>query len=573
MREQKVKMTNAEVVAACLKRHGVEYIFGQSNPSKITLACIDAGIRQIGYRQENAGSYMAQAYGMSTRKVPVVTAQNGPAATLLVPGLAECLKASHPVVAIVQQIALNDYEKNAFQEMDHEKLFSGCAKWIKTVQAQDRIEDYIDMAFAEAAGGRPGPAVLLFPVDLFNDDTQYEHTLYRTESLGHCPLDRTVADPSRIAEAAKLLMAAERPVIYAGGGVISSRAQAEIRAIQDKYSFPVATTMMGKGAVDETHPLSIGVSGYISGKRGMAKFLKPMVSEADVVLLVGNRTNQNGTDSWTLLPRNAAYIHIDVDSTEIGRNYEAAVRLRGDAKLTLAALDAELARLDGAKRAAARPALEAQIAKGREEHLKEIQDVTTNANSAPVKPEKFVAELEKHLDPDHILVADASFSSIWIANYLQSKDQREFYLPRGLAGLGWGFPMAMGLKIANPHRKVFCISGDGGFAHVWSELETCKREGIDVVCAVLNNEMLGYQYYAEHAKFGAHTNACIIHPVDYVKVAEACGLTGFRLDDPAKIDEVLDKAFAAEGTVIIDLVTDDRSVPPVSLLQTAAPQI
>nr|WP_087064287.1 thiamine pyrophosphate-dependent enzyme [Intestinibacillus massiliensis] len=527
MREQKVKMTNAEVVAACLKRHGVEYIFGQSNPSKITLACIDAGIRQIGYRQENAGSYMAQAYGMSTRKVPVVTAQNGPAATLLVPGLAECLKASHPVVAIVQQIALNDYEKNAFQEMDHEKLFSGCAKWIKTVQAQDRIEDYIDMAFAEAAGGRPGPAVLLFPVDLFNDDTQYEHTLYRTESLGHCPLDRTVADPSRIAEAAKLLMAAERPVIYAGGGVISSRAQAEIRAIQDKYSFPVATTMMGKGAVDETHPLSIGVSGYISGKRGMAKFLKPMVSEADVVLLVGNRTNQNG----------------------------------------------ELAKLDGAKRAAARPALEAQIAKGREEHLKEIQDVTTNANSAPVKPEKFVAELEKHLDPDHILVADASFSSIWIANYLQSKDQREFYLPRGLAGLGWGFPMAMGLKIANPHRKVFCISGDGGFAHVWSELETCKREGIDVVCVVLNNEMLGYQYYAEHAKFGAHTNACIIHPVDYVKVAEACGLTGFRLDDPAKIDEVLDKAFAAEGTVIIDLVTDDRSVPPVSLLQTAAPQI
>ena len=120
---------------------------------------------------------------------------------------------------------------------------------------------------------------------------------------------------------------------------------------------------------------------------------------------------------------------------------------------------------------------------------------------------------------------------------------------------------------------MFCISGDGGFAHVWSELETCKREGIDVVCAVLNNEMLGYQYYAEHAKFGAHTNACIIHPVDYVKVAEACGLTGFRLDDPAKIDEVLDKAFAAEGTVIIDLVTDDRSVPPVSLLQTAAPQI
>lgn len=573
MEEKKVQMTNAEVVAACLKRHGVAYIFGQSNPSKIVLACMDAGIRQIGYRQENTGSYMAQAYGMATGKVPVVTAQNGPAATLLVPGLAECMKASLPIVAIVQQVGVVDFDKNAFQEMDHDGLFAGCAKSVKTIYSRERIEDYIDMAFVEAASGRPGPAVLLFPVDIFNDDTKYEHTLRRGMNLGFSPLDRSVADPAQVAHAAQLLMEAERPVIYAGGGVISARAQEELRAIQEKYALPVATTMMGKGAVDETHALSIGVSGYISDKRGMAKFLRPMMSQADVVLLVGNRTNQNGTDSWTLLPRDAVYIHLDVDPVEIGRNYEATVRLVGDAKLTLAALDEALGRLDDGKRQAARAGLEAQIEKGRAEHVREIRDVTVLANSAPVKPEKLVHELEKHLDADHILVADASFSSIWIANYIQSRDKREFYLPRGLAGLGWGFPMAMGLKLANPHRKVFCISGDGGFAHVWSELETCKREGIDVVCVVLNNEMLGYQYYAEHAKFGANTNACYIHPVDYVQVAEACGLTGLRLDDPAKIDEVLEQALAAKGTVIIDMITDDRSVPPVSQLQLAAPQI
>lgn len=573
MKATTVKMTNAQVVAHCLKRHGVEYLFGQSNPSKIVLACMDAGIRQIAYRQENTGSYMAQAYGMGTGKVPVVTAQNGPAATLLVPGLAECYKASLPIVAIVQQVGVPDFDKNAFQEMDHDKLFSGCAKFVKTVLSRDRIEDYIDMAFVEAASGRPGPAVLLFPVDIFNDDTAYEHTLYRENNLGYSPLDRCVANPACVAEAAKLLMQAERPVIYAGGGVVSSRAQEEIRAIQEKYSIPVATTLMGKGSVDETHPLSIGVSGYITDKRGMSKFLRPMLGEADVIMLVGNRTNQNGTDSWTLLPKNATYIHLDVDPIEVGRNYEASVRLVGDAKLTLAALDEALAKLDGSKRSAARAGLEEQIARGRELHQKEIEDVTVLANSAPVKPEKLVYELEKHLDPDHILVADASFSSIWIGNYLKSTENREFYLPRGLAGLGWGFPMAMGLKVAHPDRKVFCITGDGGFAHVWSELETCKREGIDVVCVVLNNEMLGYQYYAEHAKFGANTNACYIHPVDYVKVAEACGLTGFRLDDPNKIDEVLEKAFAAKGTVIIDMITDDRSVPPVTQLQLAAPQI
>ena len=572
MQGQTVKMTNAEVVASCLKRHGVEYVFGQSNPTKIVLACMNAGIRQIAYRQENTGTYMAQAYGMATGKVPVVTAQNGPAATLLVPGLAECLKASLPIIAIVQQVSTADFDKNAFQELDHEKLFSGCAKFIKTIYSKDRIEDYIDMAFVEASSGRPGPAVLLFPVDIFNDNTKYERTLYRSVPMGNTPLDRSVADPAAVRQAAKLLAAAESPIIYAGGGVISSGAQTELRHIQETYSIPVATTLMGKGSVDETHPLSMGVSGYISDKRGMGKFLRPMMAQADVVLLVGNRTNQNGTDSWTLLPKNAAYIQLDVDPVEVGRNYEASVRLVGDAKLTLAALDEALAQTDCSKRAAKRKAVEQVIAEGLEAHRQECMDVTALANQAPIKPEKLMYELEKHLDPDHILVADASFSSIWIANYITCKEQREFYLPRGLAGLGWGFPMAMGVKLANPHRKVFCIAGDGGFAHAWSELETCKREGIDVVCVVLNNEMLGSQYYAEEAKFGAHTNACYIHPVDYVKIAEACGLTGLRLEDPSQIDSVLEKAFSTEGTVIIDMATDGRSVPPVALLQTAAPQ-
>ena len=572
MQEQIVHMTNAQVVAACLKRHGVEYIFGQSNPSKITLACMEQGIRQIAYRQENSGTYMAQAYGMCTGKVPVVTAQNGPAATLLVPGLAECYLASHPVVALVQQVGLKDYHRNAFQELDHHKLFDGCVKSVMTVLTRDRIEDYIDMAFAQAAGGRPGPVVLLFPVDIFNDDTAYEHTLCRTENLGFYPLDRPVAQPDRVEEAARLLAGAKHPIIYAGGGVISARAHAELREIQQRFSIPVATTMMGKGAVDESHPLSIGVAGYITDKRGMAKFLRPMFDRADVVLLVGNRTNQNGTDSWTLLPKNAAYIHIDVSPVEIGRNY-GALRLLGDAKTTLAALAAALEGCDTAALAAARPALEAEIAAGRANHKAEIQDVLTGADSSPVRPERLMVELEKYLEDDHVLVADASFSSIWIANYIPAVKNRRFYFPRGMAGLGWGMPMAMGAKLGDPRRKVFCLVGDGGFAHVWSELETCKREGIDVVCVVLNNSLLGYQYYAEHAKFGDHTNACLLAPVDYVKVAESCGCIGLRLACTGQIDQVLRQALAAQGTVIIDMITDTTSVPPVSIPQTAAPQI
>ncbi len=188
--------SGAHVFAAALKRHGVKVIFGQSIPSALFLVAPEFGIRQIGYRTENAGAAMADAYARVSHKVPVVTAQNGPAATLLVPGLAEALKASIPIVAIVQDVHRLQTDKNAFQELDHLELFKGAAKWIKRVTEIDRIDDYVDMAFTAAASGRPGPAVLIAPIDLFGD-TPKPSSGQRLASLGTFPLDRSVADPSR----------------------------------------------------------------------------------------------------------------------------------------------------------------------------------------------------------------------------------------------------------------------------------------------------------------------------------------------------------------------------------------
>lgn len=556
--------TNAQRFALALKRHGVKYIFGQSNPQTIMLACMDLGIRQIGFRQENAGSYMAQAYAMCAGEVPVVAAQNGPAATLLVPGLAECLKASHPIVALVDDVPTNMDDKNGFQDIDHIQLFAGVAKWVKRIVSEERIEDYIDMAFTAAASGRPGPAVLLCPKDIAYDTKQYLVRTLRKANITHYPLDRATADAVKIEEAAQLLANAERPMLYVGGGVISSGAQGEVRLIQEQCAIPVATTTMGKGSVDEKHPLSIGPIGYYMGTRGVTKFLKPMVQEADVVLLVGNRTNQNGTDSWTLLPEDAKYIHIDIDPMEIGRNYEA-LRLVGDAKLTLAALKQALDQQDLTKRFSNRASIEATIAEARVAHLEEARDVMTSKQS-PLKVERFLAELDQKLSNDHIIVADASLSSVWLANYIKATGSRKFLFPRGIAGLGWGLPMAMGAKIAKPGQKVFCLTGDGGFAHVWSELETCKREGISVVVAVINNEILAYQKLAEQARWGRNTNACDLTAVDHAAVAEACGVKGIRVDSPDQIAAALDEAFAAEGSVIIDLITDPQNVPPIPFM-------
>ena len=323
---------------------------------------------------------------------------------------------------------------------------------------------------------------------------------------------------------------------------------------------------MGKGSVDETHPLSIGIIGYYMATRGMAKFMKPMVTAADVILLVGNRTNQNGTDSWQLLPKGATYIHIDIDPMEIGRNYEA-VRLQGDAKLTLNALHTAMGAQDLSKRQAARQSIESVIAAGKAQHQEEIAGVT-QSDASPIRPERFMAELEEQLSDDHIVVADASFSSIWIANYLTAKGNRRFITPRGQAGLGWGFPLAMGARIGSPDTPVFCVVGDGGFGHVWSELETARRHGVKVVVAVMNNAILGYQKHAENAGLGRYTNVCDFCPVDHAAIAKACGVKGVRLERAQDIAAVIREALASDGSVLIDVIADPNAMPPVAAFST-----
>ncbi len=556
-------MTGAHLLAAALQRHGVKEIFGQSIPSALFLAAPDYGIRQIGYRTENAGAAMADAYARTSGKVAVVTAQNGPAATLLVPGLAEAFKASIPMVAIVQDVSRRFTDKNAFQELDHFALFNGVAKWVRRVADPQRIDDYVDMAFTAAASGRAGPAVLLVPLDVLDERPDLDPAApHRSASLGAFPLDRTLADPERIAAAADLIAAAKAPIVIAGGGIHSSQAWAQLEAVQ-ALGLPVATTVMGKGAVAEDNPLSVGVVGYFMAPRGRSSHLRSLVTEADVVILVGNRTNQNGTDSWSLYPKNATYIHIDIESSEVGRNYEA-LRLVGDAKLTLAALEAEVRKRDLSAIASRRPALEATIASGRTAHGEDMKRLV-DMDAAPLRPERILADIDAVLTPETITVADASYSSIWIANFLTAqKAGQRFLTPRGIAGLGWGLPYAIGAKTARPDAPVICLTGDGGFGHVWSELETARRMKLPVVVVVLNNQILGYQKHAELSLFGDFTDVCDFEAVDHAAIARAVGCDGIRVEKPSDFLPALKDALASGRTTVLDVITDQRAYPPIT---------
>lgn len=552
----------AQTIARDLARHGVGPVFAQSLPSAIALAIdADPNMKMIAYRTENAGAAMADGYARINRRVGVVMAQNGPAATLLVPGLAEALKSSVPIVALVQDVNRPQADRNAFQELDHIALFQGCTKWVRRVTEASRITDYVDMAFAAATSGRPGPAVLILPADLLNE--KITEVSDRGASLGEIPLDRTMADPARIREAAELIAAAKNPLVVAGGGVHLSGAADEVEELVSSASLPALTTVMGKGAIDEAHPLALGVAGYNIGVLSPARHLRPIIERADVVLLIGTRTNQNGTDSWQLYPDGARYIHIDVDPVEIGRNYEA-IRLVGDAKLTLA----ELAKtLEG--RRDKQPALEKEIAAARVKHEDDILPIL-RSNASPIRPERLMEDLRKVLTPETIVVADASYSTLWIACYLRSLfSGMRFLTPRGLAGLGWGLPMAIGAKVAHPDSPVLSVVGDGGFAHVWSELETSARMKTPIVLTVLNNGVLAYQKDAEDVKFGGYTSACHFAPVDHAAIARACGCRGVRIENADDYLPAVREALASDVTTVIDVVTDPLAFPPITFFEGA----
>ena len=556
------QMNVAGALARALRRHGVTEAFGQSLPSAFFLAAADQGIRQISYRTENAGGAMAYGYARVSNRVTVVGAQNGPAATLLVPPFAEALKASVPVVGFVQDIPSTGRDRNAFQELDHFELFRGCTKWVRQLTDPARVDDYVDMAITAATTGRPGPAVLLLPKDVLVAEVP-AGARRRSSALGRFPLDRTRPDGASVRAAAELLAAARRPLVVAGGGIHLSDASAALSELQQAARLPVATTTMGKGAVSELHPLSVGVIGSFMGPTSPGYHLRDLVRSADVVLLAGTRTNENGTDAWRLLPEDASYISIDVDGGEVNRNYDA-VRLTGDARLALEDLRRELDGLDRSHRLHQDDQLEATIAAARTRYAEDARPLLTSPRS-PLRPERIMAELDMLLPETAITVADASYATIWMSCHLRARRVgQRFISPRGLAGLGWGLPLALGAKAARPDAPVVCIAGDGGFGHVWAELETAVRERLAVTIIVLNNSILGFQKHAELHNFGAHTSAIGFQPVDHAAIARAVGATGVRIDAAADIGPALEKALAAETVTLLDVITDPDAYPPIT---------
>lgn len=558
--------TVADVIAKVLKRNGVDSVFGQSLPSAFFLAAERHGIRQVSYRTENAGGAMADAFARHSRKIGVIGAQNGPAATLLVPPMAEAMTASVPMLALVQEVPTTAADRNAFQELDHYKLFEGVTKWIKTLRDPLRTEEYVEAALRAALSGRPGPVVLLLPKNLLIMEVPAVSEQPQEGASASFPLDRVRPDSAATNRAAEVLRSAEFPVVIAGGGVHLSGAVDELVELQDLAALPVATTNMGKGAVSELHELSIGVTGNAMSKDSPQRLARDLLAKADVILLVGSRTNENGTDAWTLYPESARVIHIDSDGNEVGRNYKS-LRVVGDAKLALRDLVDVLAGMDLSHRKSRRDALVEEIAAVRRHREAVIASYAEVEDD--IKPQSVAALLDELTGPEMTFTADASYSSLWTTNYLRSKRAgQRFLTPRGLAGLGWGLPFALGAQVADPGGQVVCLTGDGGFGHVWSELETMMRESLPVTVVVLNNQILGFQRHAEFVQFEECTSACDFAPVNHAAIARAVGMDAVRVERGKELRPALEAALASARPTLVEVVVSPNEHPPITLWET-----
>jgi len=563
------------VLADLLAEHGVRHVFGV--PGGQTLALYDAmldrapGMRHVLVRDERSAAYAADAYARVTGQAGVCDATVGPGAAKLPSGLGEALGASVPVVALVSdlpaRLAPHRYRSAASQALDQAALLAAVTKWHATVPDAATLPALVCQAFREATTGRPGPVALFLPQDVLDGPVPDHLALASSmggsggaaprastaSRFGSFPAFRPAPDPDDVAAAVAVLRAACRPFILAGGGVLHSGAGTELTALAEALSAAVGTTLSGKGAIAEDHPLSVGVTGSMGTSAAAAA-----LAEADVVLLAGTKAGSGPTFGWTLPSAGQAIVQLDLDPAELGRAFPVAAAVLADARPGLRGL---LTALDEATGAPDRAAWRSRIAE-LAASWRAQRDVERASDAVPIAPQRVLAEIEAVLGADDILICDASLASGWGGAYLeQRRAGRQVLCPRGQAGLGYALPAAIGVATARPGGRTVVLAGDGAMGYAAGELATVTEQGLPVTVIVLNNRSLGWIRWYRRINFGRGWEDEDFSDVPFADVARAFGMAGMRVAEPGRLAGALRTACSAPGPALLDVVTEPWQTP------------
>ncbi|MFL6691652.1 MAG: thiamine pyrophosphate-binding protein [Ramlibacter sp.] len=551
-----------------LERRGVEYLFGLCGHTNIAVLAALQGskLKFVNTRHEQIAAHMADGYARAKKTTAVVLSHLGPGLTNAATGVANAALDSIPMVVIAGDVPSHYYGKHPHQEVNlhgdaqQSEIYRPFVKRVWRVERPDLFPEILDKAFQLAASGRPGPVLVSVPMDIFSmeiDTSLFERIARHTQQLAKPSLDEVVAE-----KIVRTIAEARQPVIYAGGGVLLADAANELRALADHFSLPVAHSLMGKGALPDDHPLTLGMTGFWG-----TKFVNDKCRNADWVIGLGTRFAEADCSSWepefTFSFPPTRLIHIDIDPSEIGRNYPADIGVVTDLKQALVVLNRVARRLypDGRRN----EALVKEIATYRRDFVAGNAAHVKN-DAYPMRPERILSAVREVLPRDAIITTDVGWNKNGVGQQFPVYTPGSILTPGGFATMGFGAPAALGAKLACPDKVVVALVGDGGFGQNPAMLATAVESNIPVVWVVMNNYAFGTIAGLQLAHYGS-TVGCLFrkdgepYSADFAAVARAYGAEGVKVQSAAEFKEVLQRATTSGRPFVIDVAMLNEPVP------------
>ena len=540
-------MNGAQILIESLKREGVDVVFGYPGGQVLPIfdALYDADLKLILVRHEQGAAHAADGYARATGKVGVCLATSGPGATNLTTGIANAYMDSIPMVAITGQVKSFLIGNDAFQEADVTGITRPITKHNYLVKDVNELARIVREAFYIASTGRPGPVLIDIPsdvqlkeVDAFVWPEKIDIRSYKPTYFGH---------PGQIKKAAKLITDAKKPIIYAGGGIISSGCHEDLRMLAEKIKTPVTWTLMGIGGFPATHPLALGMLGM----HGTA-YANHAIMTSDLIIAVGARFDDRVTGRLDAFAPHAKIVHIDIDPSSISKNVKVDVPIVGDAKNILRELLGEI------KKSPDTSEWLKTVDAWKEKHPLSYKEGNM------VKPQYVIEQIYDATKGEAIITTEVGQNQMWAAQWYSYTKPRTFISSGGLGTMGFGFPAAMGAKVGCPDKIVFDIAGDGSIQMNIQELATCVCNKINVKVAILNNGYLGMvRQWQELFYKKRYSHVCITSP-DFVKLAESFGAVGIFVTKKEEVRPAIDKALDIENTVFIDFrIEPEENVFPM----------
>ncbi len=533
-----LQLTGAQAVVECLKEEKVEYIFGVAGTCILPILDVLSQTPEINYistPHEQIAVHMAEGYARASGKIGVVIVSRGPGSANTMIGMVNAYPSSSPILVIAGQTATIHLGREAFEEFDLVSIFRPVTKFSYQIERMEKIPEILRRAFKIALFGRPGPVFLSIPQDLLREKGNVN--IFSSES--YHPSSRFLPDPDEIEKAVTLLMESQNPVIYAGRGIILSKATPELIELSELLSLPVVSTPTQSDIFPTDHPLYT--------------WNREIVSEADTLLVVGTRLSEFSTDAWTLIQEGTKIIQIDIDSFQLSKIYPLEIAILGDAKISLREL------ISSIKRRMVSEEKDEKIVK-RFEELKKLKNQLLRErwpdkewDAKPIRPWRLLKDLRETLEKDAIIVEDSAALGSWIRRCFDFYEPGTHYSVVSGGSMGFGFPAALGIKLAKKDRQVVCIVGDGSLMMVLSAISAMVNYNIPIILLINNNQSyMQIKFRQKPPYLGS-----ILNNPPFEKIAELFGAYAEKVEEPNDIKPALQRAISTNRPSVINIITTE----------------